>query len=347
MSRSAIPSSAAVAFADAAEAECRIAGVAAAARIVRELAQAGFAEVWLELPPGATLSEFATADIRRLAGEMAVRIGKPEAGGAIARFEGSLLIPAEAILAGNTDGAIALDRPGASAEILRRTGKTTDGPVSRWLNRPVSRRLSALILQLPGVRPIHATAGTGLLAIAMLAALVWGGRWGLVAGGLLFHAASIFDGVDGEMARATFRSSRAGAALDTAIDTATNALFLAGVTVNLALRGQFEAVWLAAWGLGLFALGLALIGWHAWRTGGTFSFNRIKSHFGARASGTGFAGLIAFFTVVSSRDFFCLLFAVLLVIGWPMAVLYIFAVAVSVWILFVFGSLAPSRKAEA
>jgi phosphatidylglycerophosphate synthase len=347
MSEHPIPSTAAVAFGSVGEAERPIAGIPAAARIVRELAQAGFTQTWLELPAGAAPSEAAMAEIHRLAPPMAVRIGEPPASEPIARFSGNRLVSAESILAGGPDSGIALDWPGAAAEILRQTGKPTDGPVSRWLNRPVSRSISALLLQLPGLRPIHATAVNALLGLAMFLALIWGDGWGLIAGGLLFQAASIFDGVDGEMARATFRSSPAGAALDTWIDTATNAMFLIGLTVNLVVRGQAEALWLAAWGLGLFALGLALIGWHAWRTGRPFSFNRIKQRYHRRAAGTDFAGLIVFATVVSSRDFFCLLFAVLLVIGLPLAVLYIFAVAASVWIVFVLASLVPSREAEA
>jgi phosphatidylglycerophosphate synthase len=342
-----IPSTAAVAFGSVGEAERRIAGVAAAARIVRELAAAGFAETWIELPAGAAPGRAAMEDIRRLAGPMEVRIGEAPASESIARFRGNRLIPAAAIVEGDSEAGIALDRPDAAAEIVRQTGKPTDGPVSRWLNRPLSRRMSQLLLHLPGTRPIHATAVNGLLGLLMFAALIWGGAWGLVAGGLLFQAASVFDGVDGEMARASFRSSRAGAVLDTWIDTAINAMFLIGLTVNLVVGGRTEALWLAAWGLGLFAVGLALIGLYAWRTGGPFSFNRIKRHYGDRSSGTGFAGPIVFLTVVSSRDFFCLLFAVLLVIGLPLAVLYIFAVAVSLWLVFVLGSLVPSRAAAA
>ena len=47
-----LPSQAVVVFASARQADRRIAGVSAAARIVRELAEAGFTESWLELPVG-------------------------------------------------------------------------------------------------------------------------------------------------------------------------------------------------------------------------------------------------------------------------------------------------------
>ena len=43
--------------------------------------------------------------------------------------------------------------------------------VSRWLNRPISQTISRILLAMPGVRPIHATFGTGLIALLMFAAM--------------------------------------------------------------------------------------------------------------------------------------------------------------------------------
>jgi hypothetical protein len=51
---------------------------------------------------------------------------------------------------------------------------------------------------------------------------------------------------------------------------------------------------------------------------------------------------MAFLTIVSSRDFFALANAAMIVVGFPMGPLYGFAVSASVWILFVAGLvLAP------
>jgi CDP-L-myo-inositol myo-inositolphosphotransferase len=339
------PAEAEIGFASARQAGRRIAGVAAAARIIRELAEAGFASAWLVLPGGETLDRRAKADVRRLAGRMEVREGEPPSGLDRARLPGDRLIPAQSIaayLAGERPASVIdLDGPGAGAEILRRTAKHTDGPVSRWLNRPISRFLSAILLELPGFTPLQASLGTAALALAMFVALVGGGAPGLIVGGLLFQAASIFDGVDGEVARATFRASPAGAKLDTAIDTITTLLFVVGLTVNLASSGNPEAVRFAAWGLVLFVLGLMLIAWRS--TGGSLDFHRIKQHYRSRFSGGIVARLIAFATLVTSRDFFALLFAVLTVAGLPMVVLYLFAAAASLWILFVAGSVFAAK----
>ena len=343
-----IPSAAEVSFTSARCAGRRIAGVPAAARIVRELAEAGFASVSLVLPEGETLDRSTRVEVRRLAGRMEVREGETGSDTDRARLPGDRLIPAGSIAAFLTGeqpaSAIDLAGPEAGAEILRRTQKLTDGPVSRWLNRPVSRRLSALLLEVPGLMPLHASLGTALLALAMFVALIAGGAPGLIVGGLLFQAASVFDGVDGEVARATFRASPAGARLDTLIDTITTLLFLAGLTINLASSGRQDAVVLAAWGIGLFLIGLALIARRSAATGGSLDFLRIKRHYRDRFSRGIARRLIDFATVVTSRDFFALLFAVLLVVGLPMAVLYIFAAAASLWIFFVIGATVPMRS---
>ena len=310
---------AAVIFADARSAERRVAGVAAAARVVRRLAGEGFAEVRIVLPQGTLLGDPAWRDLRRLASSTRVEIAG-DAGQSAATFE------AEAL----TESA---------AQVLRATGKASDGPVSRWLNRPVSRRLSALLLLMPGIRPVHATIGTAVLALAMVAALAAGGAAGLIPGALLYQAASIFDGVDGEIARATFRSSRSGAVLDSAVDVATNFGFIAGLTVNLTLRDEEMATALSAWGFVLFAAGLALIAWRAARARGPFSLDLVKHQYRRRFPSAAAGALIRFLTIVSSRDFFALLFALLVVAGWPLAVLWLFAAAAATWIVFVLGSI--------
>ena len=229
-----------------------------------------------------------------------------------------------------------------AAAILRATGKASDGPVSKSLNRPVSRLMSRLLLRLPGFRPIHATIGTASIATVMFVALAAGGAPGMIAGGLLFHLASVFDGVDGEVARATFRTSAAGAALDSAIDAATNFLFILGVTLNLALGGIPHAAALGAWGLALLAIGMATIGRQAARADGTLSFDLLKQRFApSRRGPTAF--LVTFVTTVTSRDFFAFLFAVLIVAGRGLAVLYIFAGAATVWILIVAAAAVPLR----
>src|SRR5436190_22906711 len=93
------PSVAAIAFPSARAAGRRIAGVAAAARIVRELSEAGFTGVWLRVADGEAIDPAALADVARLAGAMTVGIGDPPAQERVAALPGDCLIPSAAIAA--------------------------------------------------------------------------------------------------------------------------------------------------------------------------------------------------------------------------------------------------------
>jgi phosphatidylglycerophosphate synthase len=124
----------------------------------------------------------------------------------------------------------------AGREILLRTGKPTDGWVSRNVNRPISRVLSYGLLGI-GLSAWHASVMT--LIIGILGAIVAAqpGYAAFVEMGVLFQIASILDGVDGEMARATLTESEAGARLDTIIDQITYISFFVGVTIGWAREG--------------------------------------------------------------------------------------------------------------
>jgi CDP-L-myo-inositol myo-inositolphosphotransferase len=105
----------------------------------------------------------------------------------------------------------------ATRELLLRTGKASDGPVSRAINRPLSRLFSSLFLKL-GLAPIHASIVNLAIGLASAWLAAQPGWLPLAGSGFLFQMASMFDGVDGEMARATLRDSRLGGIIDSSID---------------------------------------------------------------------------------------------------------------------------------
>jgi choline kinase/phosphatidylglycerophosphate synthase len=117
------------------------------------------------------------------------------------------------------------DAQAARVALRRSLGKDTDGPVSRFVNRPLSTRLSMALAPLrpaPDLVSLVAFA-LGLAGAALLAA----GRG--VAGALLVHAASVADGVDGEVARLQLRGGPRGALLDGVLDRVADAAILAGL----------------------------------------------------------------------------------------------------------------------
>lgn len=235
----------------------------------------------------------------------------------------------------------------AGRAILRATAKPTDGIVSRYINRPISQSISWQMLKVPGFQPVHGTIGTGLLAVAMIACLLFGGAWGLIAGAMLFQAASIFDGVDGEVARATFRTTPQGAKMDSLVDAATNLSFLLGVAVNLHMQGRGFSASLGYTGLVLLAIGLFLIGRAAARSNAPFSFDLVKDHYRAKGAGKGPGGqpsrVMQWLTFLTSRDFFALVFAVLIAMGLAALVLGLFAIAAAGWLVAVILALVPKQ----
>ena len=303
------------AFASAAAADRRIAGVAAAARAVKALADEGHDEIRLKIGDGAPLAPATRADLERLRGSASV---------VVERGEGEKMsLP-------------------TAWQIVRATGKAGDGLVSRWLNRPISQRITWLVLRLPGVRPVHVTILNALLALTMIPVLLLGGDAGLLAGGILFQTASVLDGVDGEMARATFRTSPAGAALDSAVDIATNLIFVAALTVNLALRDGDAIGWIGAWAVTLSVLGGLLIARRVRAGGAPLGFDLFKR------SAVRIRGLVdlVYWAVqtLTGRDCFAFLYMALIMAGLERTALMIYAGVGTIWIIYVLASLLPMPR---
>ena len=115
----------------------------------------------------------------------------------------------------------------ATAMVRRSLGKQSDGPVSRYLNRPVSTRIS---MRMARLRPSPDLVTWVVFAITIFAAYLLLGAHGVV-GGLLVQGASILDGVDGELARLELRSTLHGAFLDGIFDRLGDAAILACLAV--------------------------------------------------------------------------------------------------------------------
>jgi CDP-L-myo-inositol myo-inositolphosphotransferase len=303
-----------IAFPSAAAADRLIAGVPAAARAVRGLAEDGAALITLRISDDVALAAATRGEIERLRGAAAVRI-EPGTGPAAASP--------------------------TSWEIIRATGKPGDGLVSRWLNRPISQRITLLVLAIPGVRPIHVTVLTALIALPMVWCLLFGGHAGLIAGAVLFQVASVVDGVDGEMARATWRTSAEGASLDSLVDMTINFLFVSGLTIHLALRDRDAIGWIGAWAIVAMIVGNVLIARRVRAQGAPLGFDLFKRR-NARIGGL--VDLVYLVVqVISSRDFFAFLYMVLTIVGLERVALCIFAGVAVIWFSYVLiASLLPA-----
>lgn len=134
------------------------------------------------------------------------------------------------------------DVPAAEKWLLDSLGKPQDGWVARHIHRPISTRITRLLLPTE-IRPAHVTIGGFVFALAGCAALVRGDYASVLIGTLLFYVLSILDGCDGEIARAKYLDSPAGQRLDLIFDTVANVLFLVALGLGLT-RASAHSVFL-------------------------------------------------------------------------------------------------------
>jgi len=123
-------------------------------------------------------------------------------------------------------------------QILRKElTKPEDGLVSRYLNRPISTRISIMAYRRGfKIKPFTATVISFILGLS--ASLLLAMR-AFILGGLLVQAASIIDGVDGELARLYRKATPWGGYLDSVLDRISDVAIVAGLTLSLPIMDSF------------------------------------------------------------------------------------------------------------
>src|SRR5881227_1934904 len=117
--------------------------------------------------------------------------------------------------------------------------KPQDGFVSRFLNRPISRRITSVLLKFP----IHPSTWTiSICGLPLIAGvfLVRGDYVSIVIGAAIFQAFSILDGCDGEIARAKNLESKFGERLDYFCDFMASLLYV--LALGLGLHHSSEGI---------------------------------------------------------------------------------------------------------
>ena len=117
----------------------------------------------------------------------------------------------------------------AERRLMRDQGrKTRDGPVSRHLNRPVSRWLTRYLVR-TSVTPNQISLASWMLSCIAAGLMALSGYPALAAGGALAQLASIIDGCDGEIARLKRSQSEFGGWFDAVLDRHADAVLLFGL----------------------------------------------------------------------------------------------------------------------
>lgn len=121
--------------------------------------------------------------------------------------------------------------------------KTNDGPVSRYLNRPLSILISKFLVRY-NITPNQISFFSFLCSILASILFVLGSYVTLAIGGIIAQIASIIDGSDGEVARLKYLSSDYGRWFDAVLDRYADAFLLFGLTWHVYQQADVPLVWL-------------------------------------------------------------------------------------------------------
>ena len=135
--------------------------------------------------------------------------------------------------------------------------KPHDGFVSRFLNRPISSRITRLLVRFP-IRPTAFTASIFVLPLVAGVFFLHGSYLSILMGAAIFQVFSILDGCDGEIARAKKLESKFGERLDNLCDFLGSLIYVLalGTGLNHFKEGVVCAVLITAnelvlrWGTG-------------------------------------------------------------------------------------------------
>lgn len=110
--------------------------------------------------------------------------------------------------------------------------KSTDGPVSRYLNRPLSIRITKYLVR-TDITPNQISFFSFLLSMIAGGLFFIAGYTPLVIGAILAQISSVIDGCDGEVARLRYIESDFGGWFDAVLDRYADAFLLFGLTYHV------------------------------------------------------------------------------------------------------------------
>jgi phosphatidylglycerophosphate synthase len=207
-----------------------------------------------------------------------------------------------------------------------------DGLVGYYIQRPITLRITSLIVNTP-ILPNHVTAFCMVLGLtgAALVFLANSREWMMQLGMLLYFAGSVFDCVDGEMSRLKYKGSYLGAWLDTiSDDTSTAAILIAMGFYVAQMTGQLNWLMFGAGAALVFLLGEAYVYYHlltVYHSGDVLDF-QWASGVKKRASAE---SIVDYLMLLVKRDFFSFALFVMGLIGvihwglvWLAAMMYLY-----------------------
>jgi len=125
----------------------------------------------------------------------------------------------------------------AERGLLRGLKKTTDGPISRYINRPLSLKITRYLVN-TSLTPNQVSFFSFLAALLAGVVFCAKGYAALVIGGVLAQFSSILDGCDGEVARLKYGATEFGGWFDAVLDRYADAFIFLGLTIHMIWGGE-------------------------------------------------------------------------------------------------------------
>ncbi len=140
----------------------------------------------------------------------------------------------------------------AEKMLLTSLRKQSDGPILRFVNRPISTRITRYLYK-SSLTPNQISFISLLFAIFGACFFLLGGYINLVFGAFLAQTSSVIDGIDGEIARLKFQETEFGAWFDAVLDRYSDAFLLFSLTIYVYLHlSQINVIYVLL--IGFFAL---------------------------------------------------------------------------------------------
>jgi CDP-L-myo-inositol myo-inositolphosphotransferase len=132
-----------------------------------------------------------------------------------------------------TPGPEEMDLATARRKVLAGAVGVADGVIARYLNRPLSRRITERLLS-RDVKPWQMSVASFFGVMFAATAFAMGHA---TTGGLLAQFSAVLDGVDGEIARIRYQDSPFGGVYDALLDRVADAALIGGMTFYAWLMG--------------------------------------------------------------------------------------------------------------
>lgn len=205
-----------------------------------------------------------------------------------------------------------------------------DGLTAYLINRPISLTLSRQLLKVP-VTPNHVTFFNLLLGIYAGYMLASGNFTGIAIGAFLMQVVSIFDGIDGELARMKLLQSPFGAWFDVVSDDVVRVATIAGLGISCYKMNPDPAYIWAVVGGTIAILSTVFTLYRDLRQETNASLNSVKWFFEEEGRKPGawqtFLVILSFFL---KRDTYTLVLMAIAAVGFPQLALFVMVFGIAI-----------------